>query len=218
MKKNAQTALKSFFGRSTKSTKGDKSSNSLTSIQGGSPIADAAQKSPASLAQATTAADSLVSRLERCLPPSEVASDGKAEAKNEMASPQPSTGSFSLTPFTRHGSRSLLELTDAINEFRNNYVQFSKANSEYILVDDELENILPDSATFADVREVAKIFEQNVTKTIRINEKKKLLTQSHWPMQVSRFLSKLYPIAKLSCSLMGAAAEVLPQKSVIFNL
>ena len=71
-----------------------------------------------------------------------------------------------------------------------------------------MENVLPDIATVADVREVAKIFEQNVTKTISIKGRKKLLTESHWPTQVSLFLSKLYPIAKLSCSLMDAVAEV----------
>ena len=102
-----------------------------------------------------------------------------------------------------------MELTEAMNEFRKNYVQFSKANREYILIDDKLEDILPDIATVADVKEIAKIFEQNVTRTIHIHESKKVLTESHWPTQVGRFLSMLYPVAKLSCSLLGAVGEVM---------
>jgi len=144
---------------------------------------------------ATTAAASLVSP--HCPTPSEI--DEITESAN----------STSLTPFTQQRtSRCLLELNDAINEFRKNYVRFSKANSDYLLIDDELDNVLPDIATVADVREVAKIFEQNVTKTIRIRGRKKLLAESHWPTQVSIFLRKLYPIAKLSCSVMDAVADV----------
>jgi len=192
--KKSQATLKSLFGRSKKSTKGDEPTSSQSSIQSDSPMVEAAEDS------ATTAAASLVSP--RCPTPSEIASTGT----NEITEPVNST---SLTPFTQQRtSRCLLELNDAINEFRKNYVRFSKANSDYLLIDDELDNVLPDIATVADVREVAKVFEQNVTKTIRIRGRKKLLTESHWPTQVSIFLRKLYPIAKLSCSVMDAVADV----------
>jgi len=205
MKKKTQAAVKSLFGRSKKSPKGDEPTSSHSSIQGGSPMAEATEDSPA-----TTAAASLVSP--RCSTPSEVANNG---TRNGIMEPG---NSASLTLFTQQRtSRCLSELNDAINEFRKHYVQFSKANSEYMLIDDELENVLPDIATVTDVREVAKIFEQNVTKTIRIKGRKKLLTESHWPTQVSLFLSKLYPIAKLSCSLMDAVAEV-SQSLVTFNI
>jgi hypothetical protein len=207
MKKKAQTALKSLFGSSAKSAKSDQPSSSLSSIQGGSSIAETADNSPASSEQATTGAGSVISRLGKSSSASEVASDRKTGTNNETAG-QPSNSS-SLTPFARQKtSRCFLELTEAMDIFRKNYVQFAKANSEYILIDDELENVLPDIATITDVKQIAKIFEQNVTKTIRINARKKLLTETHWPAQVTHFLSKLYPIAKLSCNLMGAVAEV----------
>ena len=109
-----------------------------------------------------------------------------------------------------------LELNEAIDEFRKNYVQFSKANREYILIDDELENVLPDIAAVY-VKDIAKTFERNVTRTMRITERKKLLTENHWPTQVGHFLTKLYPVAKLSCSLMGAVAEVSPRQ-LRFNM
>jgi hypothetical protein len=69
--------------------------------------------------------------------------------------------------------------------------------------------VIPDIATVGDVKQIAKLFEQNVTKTIRIKERKKLVRESHWPTQVGHFLSKLHPVAKLSCNLIGAVAEVL---------
>jgi hypothetical protein len=207
MKKKAQTALKSVFGRSKKGAKGDEQSSSLSFIQGGSPVAAGAENFAASSVQGTMGADSLISQPGRCSSPSEVASNGKTGTEHEVVG-QPSS-SPSPTPFSRQRtSRCFLELTEAINGFKMNYVQFAKANSQYILVDDELESLLPDIATVPDVKEIAKIFEQNVTKTIRINERKRVLTKSHWPKQVAHFLSKLYPIAKLSCSLMGAVAEV----------
>jgi hypothetical protein len=207
IKKKAYAALKSLSGRSTKTAKSHGASSSLSSLPGGSHLAETADRSQVSLEQAADSS-SVISLPRNSPSTSEAASPGGPGNKNEGAG-QPSD-SPSLTPFTgQRTSRYLFELTEAINEFRKNYVQFSKANSEYILIDDELENVIPDIATVGDVKQLAKIFERNVTKTIRINERKKHLTESHWPTQVGHFLTKLYPVAKLSCSLMGAVAEVV---------
>lgn len=215
IKKKAYAALKSLARRSTKSAESE-ASNSLSSTPAESHPAETAVHSIASSEQATDAG-SVTGGLRIHSSASDVAKPGSPGNKNERLAGQPSDPP-SLTPVPgQRTSRYLVELNEAINEFRKNYVQFSKANSEYILIDDELENVIPDIATVGDVKQIAKLFEQNVMKTIRINERKKLLTESHWPTQVGHFLSKLYPVAKLSCSLMGAIAEVIDCMVVTIN-
>ena len=207
VKKKAQAALKSLFGRK-KTPAGGGPPGSRASVQGCSPIADAEQKPPASSEPATTSANALVGPPGH---PSAVAGNGTSGTDNAV---QPS--SFDSLPRVARQTRCRLELNEAIDEFRKNYVQFSKANREYILIDDELENVLRDIAA-VDVKDIAKTFERNVTRTMRITERKKLLTENHWPTQVGHFLTKLYPVAKLSCSLMGAVAEVSPRQ-LRFNM
>ena len=199
-KKKAFAALKSLSGRSTKSAKSHQTSSSLSSIDATeSQLAD----QPEVLSEQATDASSVSPLIDRS-GVSEVASPESPDKKNEGAD-EPSDPS-SLTPSQSRTLRYILELNEAINEFRKNYVQFAKANSEYILIDDELENAIPDIATVGDVKHIAKLFEQNVTQTIRIRERRKKITESHWPTQVGHFLTKLYPVAKLS---IEAVAEVV---------
>ena len=194
-KKKAFAALKSL---STKSAKSHQTSSSLSSIDATEPqLAD----QPEVLSEQATDASSVSPPIDRS---EELASPESPDKKNEGAD-EPSNPS-SLTPSPSRTLRYILELNEAINEFRKNYVQFSKANSEYILIDDELENAIPDIATVGDVKHIAKLFEQNVTKTIRIRQRRKKITESHWPTQVGHFLTKLYPVAKLS---IGAVPEVV---------
>jgi hypothetical protein len=213
-KKKAFAALKSLSGRSTKRAKSHQTSSSLSSIDATDPQLAGTADQPEVLSEQATDASS-VSRLIDRSGVSKVASPESPDKKNKGADEPPNPSS--LTPSSPRMSSYISELNKAINEFRKNYVKFAKANSEYILIDDELENAIPDIATVGDVKQIAKLFEQNVTKTIRINERKKLLRESHWLTQVGHFFSKLYPVAKLSCSLMGAVVEVVVHCVVTIN-
>jgi len=122
VKKKTQAALKSLFGcKKTPASSGP--SGSPATIQSCSPIADAGQNPPAS-SEPATSANALVGPPGR---PSAVAS------VTDNAVPPSSSASL---PRARQ-TKCHLELTEAIDEFRRNYVQFSKANREYILIDPE---------------------------------------------------------------------------------
>jgi hypothetical protein len=106
----------------------------------------------------------------------------------------------------------LLELEEALNEFKKNYVQFAQKNRQYVLMEDELTNIFSSDATSGDIKDTAKIFEDNIWKTVRITERRKSLTETKWTARIGQFLTKLYPVARLSCGLTAAIAEVLSQQ------
>jgi len=210
VRKKARAAFKSLSGRA-KSGKSNEASASLSSVPDVAVDHSQVLSEQATVSSEQAAGPSSVKTPPRSRSGSalEVASSGSPGNANEGAGQL--ADSSSLTPLPgQRTSRYIFELNEAINEFKTNYVQFSKANSEYILIDDELENVIPDIATVGNVKQIAKIFEHNVTKTIRIKERKRLFRESHWPTQVGHFLTKLYPIAQLSCSLMGAGADVVP--------
>jgi hypothetical protein len=218
IKNKLRTAFKSFAGRKKSSKSNELASSSLSPIpvdvETNNPQASS-QQLDVDVAQQAADANSIESQPKS--PPSapEVARPASSTAKGNEGAGQSSD--LSLFP-AQKTSRYVSELNEAIREFKKNYVRFSKANSEYILIDDELENVMPDIATVGDLKQIAQTFHQNVTKTIRIKERKKSVTESHWLNQVGHFLTKLYPVAKLSCSLMGAVVEVIRYDLVAINV
>lgn len=109
----------------------------------------------------------------------------------------------SVTERTRASS----ELEKAIDELEQNYKKFS---GKYILIDDDLESAFQSTNKGEDMRDMARIFVYNVSTTIKTIEKKKGITQGKWTNQVGQFLTKLYPLASVVCSMTATDAEVLP--------
>lgn len=110
-------------------------------------------------------------------------------------------------------SRALSELEDAIRTFKLNYSQYAKKNQKYILIDDQLEIAFPERMTPSDVQGTAEIFSDNIRKTLHVSERRKSLTETKWTSEVGQFFTKLYPVARLSCGLTAAVAEVSPVES-----
>jgi hypothetical protein len=104
----------------------------------------------------------------------------------------------------------LSELEDAIKMFKSNYSQFAKKNQKYILIDDELEIAFPEQITPSDIQSTVEIFSNNIRKTLHVSERRKSLTETRWTSDVGQFFTKLYPVARLSCGLTAAIAEVFP--------
>jgi uncharacterized protein YchJ len=104
----------------------------------------------------------------------------------------------------------LSELDDAIKTFKWNYSQFAKKNQKYLLIDDELETAFPKQMTPSDVQSTADIFSATVWKTLQVSERKKSISDTKWTSEVAQFFTKLYPVARLSCGLTAAIAEVYP--------
>jgi hypothetical protein len=114
---------------------------------------------------------------------------------------------YHVTERTR-ASRSLLELDEAIGEFKRNYDQFANKNSRYILIEEDLEIAFRTANKSDDIKHTAKIFEDNILTTIQIIERKRSITEGKWTHQVGGFLTKLFPVASLACGLTAAIAEV----------
>jgi hypothetical protein len=106
MKKKAQTALKSLFGSSRKSSKAVEPSNSL--VQSGS-TEGVKSSPPSSNEQAPTPLDSLVIEQERSFPAPKVGSNASNEPRQEIAG-QPSCAS-SLTHRTCDKSSEYIALS-----------------------------------------------------------------------------------------------------------
>lgn len=105
-------------------------------------------------------------------------------------------------------SKSLSELDDAIAEFKNNYELFMAVNSKFVLIDDDFRGAFQKAEAGGNVRQSAEIFRHTVWATVRTVENKQKYVQQKWIAKVGNFLTKLYPIAKLSLGLAGAIAEV----------
>jgi hypothetical protein len=59
-----------------------------------------------------------------------------------------------------------------------------------------------------DFKRSAQIFGNEITSVLEVTAKKQKLSQSKWTGKLGVFLITLYPIAKISLGIAGAAAEV----------
>lgn len=104
-------------------------------------------------------------------------------------------------------SRSLAELTDAVGEFKENYEKFAVKNKQFLLLDDEFGDILQIVEPKGHFKDSAKLFEHQIQITLQTIETKQKST-SIWTNKLGIFLKKIYPVVKLSSSLIITVAEV----------
>jgi len=115
-------------------------------------------------------------------------------------------------PATDEGnvSRALSELKRVVADFKQNYEQFIKTNPHIVRLEEDLDGAIEKSGTAAGMTKSAQIFQSEISATLSAIEKKQKLAKGKWTGRLGDFLAKLYPVARLSLSLAGAIAEVLP--------
>lgn len=106
-------------------------------------------------------------------------------------------------------SRSQSELSKAIADFKLNYQKFASKNNQYILIEDDFQSAFQKAQEVDNIKHATQLFGEAVRVTFRIVERKKKLTESKWTHKVGDFLTKLYPVARLSFDVTAAVAEVL---------
>ena len=105
------------------------------------------------------------------------------------------------------------ELNRAVTEFKRHYEQFSKKNQRFIRVDryKDVEKAIEKAGKEQDINRSAKIFETEISGALRVLGRNQDLTKSRWVGKLGRFMTTVYPVARLSLLLTGAIANVRPQ-------
>jgi hypothetical protein len=115
-------------------------------------------------------------------------------------------------------SKSQSELAEAISDFKKNYENFAMNNPRFILIDDDLQNAFTTADAGDDVRHSAQLFGSGIKSVLRTIETKNKINESKWTTRVGNFMTKLYPVARLSLSLVEAVGNVLSNLQKILIL
>ena len=110
-------------------------------------------------------------------------------------------------------SAALRELTTSVTEFAKHYRDFARKNRLY-LVQTEVDAALNKVKDERDFKQSAVIFGKEITSVLEVSAKKQKLSKTKWTGKLGSYVIALYPIAKLSLNLAGAAAQVLHQINV----
>ena len=105
-------------------------------------------------------------------------------------------------------SRSITELSDAVTEFAKNYQEFASKNRQYLLIDDDVGQVLQPTDTKTNFRSAAQLFELRIQDVMRTVEKKNQFKAGKWTTKLGSFLRKIYPVCRLSVRCLLNVAEV----------
>lgn len=230
MKKKATKAAKAIFGRSSKSDESRRSSPPIKepSPTAASTISEAAPGSsqpPTSVGPKHSPRDPQAASKVDASGPTTVNSGSDQNPDNTDKSPVQVAGLMSLWIhlIVEHvsqrsaPSRSVSELEEAIKEFKENYSLFARKKQKYILIDGELDDVFLDEITYSNVKSTAKFVGGKIRETQQITKRKNSIIENTWTGQIGHFFTSLYPVAKLSCGLMGSVADVPSIQAYNFN-
>jgi hypothetical protein len=105
--------------------------------------------------------------------------------------------------------RALSELTNATATFQDRYMGFVKKNARYIRVDDDVYKAIEKAGKEKDIKRSAKLFGEEIKSAVEMRERKKDLSQATWLGKLANFMSKVYPVARLSLRLTSTIADVV---------
>jgi hypothetical protein len=132
---------------------------------------------------------------------------------HQTATP-PNSGPLPIHPFLMDAhdkdpriSAALRELTTSVSMFTKHYGDFAKKNRLY-LVQTEVDAALNKVKDERDFKQSALIFGNEITSVLEVTAKKQKLSHAKWTGTLGSYLIALYPIAKLSLNIAGAAAQV----------
>lgn len=106
-------------------------------------------------------------------------------------------------------SKSQSELAEAIADFKKNYENFAMHNQQFLLIDDDFQNAFMTAEAGDDIRHSAQLFGAGIGSALRTIETKNKINESKWTSRIGKFMTKLYPLARLSLSVVEAVGNVL---------
>ena len=106
-------------------------------------------------------------------------------------------------------SRALSELESAVTEFQKQYLRFLEKNRKYTRIEDAIDLAIQKAKSEKEIKRSAKIFGEEIARVTRIAGDKRVASEMTWRGRVGSFVTKLYPLARLSLRLTGSIAEVL---------
>jgi hypothetical protein len=109
-------------------------------------------------------------------------------------------------------------LKTAVAEFKKHYLLFAEENKEFIIIETGVDSAIQKAEAEEDVRKSAHVFGREITNVMRLFEQKESLSKGKWTSRVGDFLTKLYPVARLSLQLTGVIAEVLSPHWVVLRI
>jgi intracellular sulfur oxidation DsrE/DsrF family protein len=103
-------------------------------------------------------------------------------------------------------AREQLKLT--VDQFKENYERFA-IKYHLSLTDNELvRSAIQNADNVIEIRDSARIFTKEISNVLRITKEKQKTSDAKWTGIVCNFMSKLYPLTRLSLRLTSAIAEV----------
>jgi len=100
------------------------------------------------------------------------------------------------------------ELNTAISEFQTTYNLFVKTNSQFILIDEDMEEAFRAAQKESDLKRAATTFSSGISSALEAVRKRKKFEQGRWTTKLGTVLGKLYPVAGLSLNLLGSVGDV----------
>jgi hypothetical protein len=105
-------------------------------------------------------------------------------------------------------TRSQNELRLAIEEFKTHYECFAAKHRLFLATEADVVHAIRTADRQQDIRSAARLFGEEIANVLRITQEKKRLVDTKWTGRLTNFLTKFYPLARLSLSLTSAIAEV----------
>jgi len=102
----------------------------------------------------------------------------------------------------------LTELNTAVLEFKEHYELLAKRNEKMVRIDEAAQTAILEATKNADIQSAATFFGSQISAAIRARTMRQETPDSVWSNKLCKFLTKLYPVARLSLGLTSALAEV----------
>jgi hypothetical protein len=105
-------------------------------------------------------------------------------------------------------ARALSELTNATATLQDHYMDFVKTNNQYLRVDEDVCKAIAKAGKEKDIKRSAELFGKEIKSAIQVRERERDLSKTRWLGRLGNFMSKVYPVARLSLRLTSAVADV----------
>lgn len=100
-------------------------------------------------------------------------------------------------------------MADAIDQFKENYQLFAKKNSQFLSIDEDLQEAFQKAQGQDNIQRAAMAFSEGIWAALRTVEKKKKSAEGKWITKLGNVLTKLYPVARLSLGLAANIGDVV---------
>jgi hypothetical protein len=102
------------------------------------------------------------------------------------------------------------ELQKAIDKFKENHEKFAAKNGLILMDDKGIHREIHKADKVSNIQDSARFFGNEISTVLRITQEREKLSGAKWTGVFTKFLSKFYPLARLSLNVAGAVSSVGP--------